>query len=94
MGYYDGNTVTGLWNYAQNFAMSDNSFDTNFGPSTPGAINVVSGMTGGADVATDVGQIAAGDAVTTTLNGVTATAVIGDPDPFMTIAAAAKKLGC
>ena len=24
MGYYDGNTVTALWNYAQRFAMSDN----------------------------------------------------------------------
>ena len=24
MSYYDGNTVTGLWNYAQHFAMSDN----------------------------------------------------------------------
>jgi phospholipase C len=34
MGYYDGNTVTGLWNYAQYFAMNDNSYDTNFGPST------------------------------------------------------------
>ncbi|MGC2528023.1 MAG: alkaline phosphatase family protein [Candidatus Acidiferrum sp.] len=48
MGYYDGNTVTALWNYAQHFAMSDNSFDTNFGPSTPGAVNVVSGQTNGA----------------------------------------------
>jgi len=47
MGYYDGNTVTALWNYAQHFAMSDNSFDTTFGPSTPGAINLVSGQTGG-----------------------------------------------
>ena len=28
MDYYDGNTVTGLWNYAQHFAMSDNSYDT------------------------------------------------------------------
>ncbi len=37
MNYYDGNTVTGLWNYAQNFAMSDNSFGTTFGPSAPGA---------------------------------------------------------
>ena len=64
-----------MWNYAQNFAMSDNSFDTNFGPSTPGAINVVSGMTGGADLSTDDGAVAAGDAVTTTLNGVTATSV-------------------
>ena len=41
MGYYDGNTVTGLWNYAQNFAMSDSFFGSNFGPSTPGAINLV-----------------------------------------------------
>jgi phospholipase C len=40
LDYYDGNTVTGLWNYAQHFAMSDNSYSTVFGPSTPGAINV------------------------------------------------------
>jgi phospholipase C len=26
MGYFDGNTVTALWNYAQNFAMNDNSY--------------------------------------------------------------------
>jgi phospholipase C len=37
MDYYDGNTTTALWNYAQNFSMSDNSFDTEFGPSSPGA---------------------------------------------------------
>ncbi len=48
MGYYDGNTVTGLWNYAQSFAMSDNSFGTTFGPSTPGALNLVAGQTHGA----------------------------------------------
>src|SRR5579872_4295100 len=48
MGYYDGNTVTGLWNYAQHFAMGDNSFDTEFGPSTPGAVDLISGETGGA----------------------------------------------
>jgi phospholipase C len=47
MGYYDGNTVTALWNYAQYFAMSDNSYDTNFGPSTPGALNLVAGQTNG-----------------------------------------------
>ena len=46
MNYFDGNTVTGLWNYAQNYAMSDNNFDTVFGPSTPGALNVVSGYDG------------------------------------------------
>ncbi|HXB69351.1 MAG TPA: alkaline phosphatase family protein [Candidatus Acidoferrales bacterium] len=47
MGYYDGNTVTALWNYAQNFAMSDNSFGTTFGPSTPGVLNLIAGQTHG-----------------------------------------------
>jgi phospholipase C len=47
MNYYDGNTVTGLWNYASAFAMSDNSFGTTFGPSAPGAVNLISGNTGG-----------------------------------------------
>ena len=47
MGYYDGNTVTGFWNYAQRFAMSDNSYDTNFGPSTDGAVNLISGQLNG-----------------------------------------------
>lgn len=47
MDYFDGNTVTGLWNYAQHFAMSDNSYGTTFGPSTPGALNLVSGQTHG-----------------------------------------------
>ena len=48
LGYYDGNTVTALWNYAQHFALNDNSYDTNFGPSTPGALNLISGQTNGA----------------------------------------------
>jgi phospholipase C len=48
MDYYDGNTVTGLWNLAQRYAMSDNSYTTNFGPSTPGAFNVTSAQTYGA----------------------------------------------
>ena len=47
MGYYDGNTVTALWNYAQYFALNDNSYNTVFGPSTPGALNLVSGQTNG-----------------------------------------------
>ncbi|RXH54167.1 Phospholipase C precursor [Granulicella sibirica] len=48
MGYFDGNTVTAYWNYAQRFAMSDRQFDVIFGPSTPGAINLASGQTNGA----------------------------------------------
>jgi phospholipase C len=47
MDYYDGNSVTALWNYANRFAMSDNSFSDVFGPSTPGAISLVSGQTHG-----------------------------------------------
>jgi phospholipase C len=68
MSYYDGNTVTALWNYAQRFAMSDNSFDTTFGPSTPGALNLVSGQTHGAIPATLPGVVENGS-------------VIGDADP-------------
>src|ERR1035438_3904791 len=48
MGYFDGNTTTALWNYAQHFAMSDNSYGTTFGPSTPGVLNLISGQTNGA----------------------------------------------
>jgi phospholipase C len=68
MGYYDGNTVTALWNYAQHFALNDESFGTTFGPSTPGAINLVSGQTHGATPANVPDEIANGT-------------VIGDPDP-------------
>jgi phospholipase C len=48
MDYFDGNVVTALWNYAQHFALNDNSFGTTYGPSTPGAINLISGNTHGA----------------------------------------------
>lgn len=48
MNYYDGNTVTGLWNYAQHNALNDNSFGTSYGPSSPGALNLISGQTHGA----------------------------------------------
>jgi phospholipase C len=45
MGYYDGNTVTALWNYAQHFAMSDNFFDTEFGTTVMGHLNLITGQT-------------------------------------------------
>jgi phospholipase C len=47
MGYFDGNTVTALWRYAQHFTMSDNAYTDTYGPSTPGALEVVSGQTNG-----------------------------------------------
>ncbi|HEY4114376.1 MAG TPA: alkaline phosphatase family protein, partial [Rhizomicrobium sp.] len=53
MGYYDGNTVTALWNYAQRFAMSDAARTDGYGPSTPGALEVVSGQTNGMDLVLD-----------------------------------------
>jgi phospholipase C len=57
MNYYDGNTVTALWNYAQRFAMSDNSYGTTFGPSSPGAINLISGDTGGVDPTKEINGV-------------------------------------
>ena len=48
MGYYDGNTVTALWQYAQHFAMSDNNFNDTYGPSNPSIVNLISGQTHGA----------------------------------------------
>lgn len=75
MGYYDGNTVTAYWNYAQRYALSDNHYGTGFGPSTPGAVNLIAGQTAG---------------VIDTLNGTGAETddghggltMIGDPDPL------------
>lgn len=73
MGYYDGNTVTAVWNYAWHFAMNDNSFGTTMGPSTPGALNLVSGQTGGVDFAHTKGVLT---------DSVEGSSVIGDPDGF------------
>ena len=66
MGYFDGNTVTAVWNYAQHFAMSDNNFDTMFGSSTPGALHLIAGETHGATPANYV-EPAGIDAVDGTL---------------------------
>src|SRR5947208_381962 len=66
MDYYDGNTVTGLWNLAQGFAMNDDFFASTFGPSTPGALNLIAGTTHGA----------------TTASGAENGTIIGDPQPL------------
>jgi phospholipase C len=90
MDYYDGNTVTALWNYAQNYSMSDNNFDTAFGPSSPGAINLVSGNTGGGN-AVDANDSSTPGVVTTASGDVSADGtggssstgtIYGDIDPF------------
>ncbi|MEU5266309.1 alkaline phosphatase family protein [Amycolatopsis sp. NPDC021455] len=82
MDYYDGNTVTGMWNYAQHYAMSDNSFNTVFGPSTPGALNLISGQTHGGQAVDPVTHEPVSDAYAVQspdANGVGT--VINDPDP-------------
>lgn len=73
MAYYDGNTVTALWNYAQRFSMSDNCFSTVMAPSSPGHINIVSGQTHGTippNLTLSTGEIVVVDGT-----------LIGDPDP-------------
>ena len=84
MDYFDGNTVTGLWNYAQNYAMSDNNYDTEFGPSTPGALNLVSGNTGASYAVSPV----TGAKITTPISGTVSAlnskglgTIYGDLDP-------------
>ena len=82
MDYYDGNTVTGLWNYAQRYAMSDNFYDTVFGPSTPGALNLISGQTGGATPLNAAGQVVNPSGAVGSQDANGAGTVFGDPDPF------------
>ena len=97
MGYFDGNTVTAMWNYAQHFAMSDNSFGTTYGPSAPGAINLIAGNTHGVTGATQTGfgpvpginqATGASGSQTVTVAGSDSNgntgggSIVGDPRPF------------
>ena len=97
MGYFDGNTVTALWNYAQHFAMSDNSFGTTYGPSTPGAVNLIAGNTHGVTGVTQTAfgpvpgidqSTGASGAQTVTIAGSDSNgntgggSIVGDPRPF------------
>jgi phospholipase C len=74
MGYFDGATVTAFWNYAQNYAMSDNAWSDDFGPSTPGAINMFAGTTNGAVIPT-------GLSASTIPDGQGGQTLINDTDP-------------
>ena len=81
MGYYDGNSVTALWNYAQHYAMSDESYSTSFGPSTPGAVNLISGNTFGATLLANRPNGSPASAGGNISGGNTTGSVIGDPRP-------------
>ena len=76
MGYYDGNTVTAMWNYAQHYALNDHSFGSTFGASSQGAINLISGQTNGV-----VTPIISGAASGTVADGQGGYTLIGDEDP-------------
>jgi phospholipase C len=75
MGYYDGNTVTALWNYAQHYALNDHSFGSTFGASTQGALNLVAGQTNG------VATYSTGAASAVVADGQGGYTLIGDEDP-------------
>jgi phospholipase C len=82
MDYYDGNTVTGLWNYAQHYSLNDNSFNSTYGPSSPGAVNLISGQTHGIYAVNPVTHAKVTDAYTVLspdANGIGT--MINDPDP-------------
>jgi phospholipase C len=79
MGYFDGNTVTALWNYAQHYSLNDHFFGTTFGPSEIGAINLISGQTNGVIT---TGSGSQGVVVSDGSTGTNATyTVISDSDP-------------
>ncbi|HEY2160065.1 MAG TPA: alkaline phosphatase family protein, partial [Solirubrobacteraceae bacterium] len=98
MGYFDGNTITGLWNLAQHFSMSDNSFSSTFGPSTPGAVNLVAGQTSSGDSSPLTTNVVANNgsggtcstapsSSSTACNptgnySATHNSIVGDPDPL------------
>jgi phospholipase C len=78
MGYFDGNTVTALWEYAQHYALNDNSYNTQFGPSSPGAVNLVSGQTNGIIQATALNTPSSNEVA----DGQGGWTLIGDADPL------------
>jgi phospholipase C len=80
MAYFDGNTVGALWDYAQNYALNDNSWTSQFGPSTPGAINLISGQTNGFGMTNRSPPLMSTGHVTPDGNG--GYTMIGDTDPL------------
>jgi phospholipase C len=82
MGYFDGNTVTAMWNYAQHFAMSDNAYTDTYGPSTPGALELAAGQTNGMKIVATTKQPSTVTAVSYYINdGAGGITMINDVDP-------------
>ena len=98
MGYFDGNTVTALWHYAQHFALGDNSFATMSGQSTRGALNLAAGDTYGvlcgprSSVYGDVPECGGPAASTATAApaGAQPGTLVDDTDPFWDVCSEGK----
>jgi phospholipase C len=87
LAYFDGNTVTALWHYAQHFAMSDHFFQSTFGPSVLGALNLVSGQTNG------VVAVKNGASPNVIIDGGAGSfTVLGDVDPIGDICSSSKRI--
>lgn len=87
LAYYDGNTVTAIWNYAQRYAMSDRFFQTTFGPSVVGALNLVSGQTNG------ITHVKNGAAPNVLVDGGAGSFTVqGDVDPIGDICSSSKRI--
>jgi phospholipase C len=82
LAYFDGNTLGTFWSYAQQYAMNDNSYSTVFGPSTPGAVNLISGQTNGFDLVHLSKPPAMMSASHVVADGAGNFTLIGDTDPF------------
>jgi phospholipase C len=88
MGYYDGNTVTALWNYAQQYAMSDNVFATEFGTTVMGHINLISGLTHQTNITSNA-DIANGSIIA----NINPAAALDDCTSGLTVAMTSKNVG-
>jgi phospholipase C len=82
LAYFDGNTLGTFWSYAQQYALNDNSFSTVFGPSTPGAVDLISGQTNGFDLGHVSKPPAMMSASHVVADGAGNFSLIGDTDPF------------
>jgi phospholipase C len=88
MGYFDGNTVTAIWNYAQYFAMNDNAYTDTYGPSTPGALEVATGQTNGAEIILPAGSTGTSSTLPDGQGGFTQ---YGDTDPASDVCSSTTK---
>jgi phospholipase C len=70
MGYYDGNTVTALWNYAQHYSLNDNFFDGEFGTTVMGHLNLISGQTHTNSISSIKGKVVNGSVIANVEAGV------------------------